>query len=89
MTDPQQLAQNFLNALSSNDVARYEAVLSEDVGMRLHRWDGREVYRPRKRVMCSASWTNGRARPIPRWKDSRSSSPAIGGAGISHSGDRE
>jgi GNAT superfamily N-acetyltransferase len=51
MTDPQQLARDFLNALSSNDVARYEAVLSEDVGMRLNRWDGREVYRPRKRVM--------------------------------------
>ena len=51
MTDPQQLAQDFLNALSSNDPARYEAVLSEEVGMRLNRWDGREIYRPRKRVM--------------------------------------
>ena len=51
MTDPQQLAQDFLNALSSTDPARYEAVLSEDVGMRLNRWDGREIYRPRQRVM--------------------------------------
>jgi hypothetical protein len=51
MTDSQQLTQDFLNALSSNDVARYEAVLSEDVGMRLNRWDGRETYRPRTRVM--------------------------------------
>jgi hypothetical protein len=51
MTDPQHLVQDFLNALSSNDVARYEAVLSEEVGMRLNRWDGREIYRPRKRVM--------------------------------------
>jgi hypothetical protein len=51
MTDPRQLAQDFLSALSSNDVVRYEAILGEEVGMRLNRWDGREIYRPRKRVM--------------------------------------
>jgi GNAT superfamily N-acetyltransferase len=51
MTNPQRLAQDFLNALSSTDPARYEAVLSEEVGLRLNRWDGREIYRPRKRVM--------------------------------------
>ncbi len=51
MSDAKQLAQDFMTALSSNDLARYEAVLSEDVGLRLNRWDGREVYRPRTRVM--------------------------------------
>lgn len=52
MTGPRQLAQDFLSALASNDTARYEAVLHEEVGMRLNRWDGREVYRPRTRVMA-------------------------------------
>ena len=47
MSDAKQLAQEFMAALTSNDLTRYEAVLSEDVGMRLNRWDGREVYRPR------------------------------------------
>ena len=50
MSDANQLAQDFMTALNSNDMARYEAVLSEDVGLRLNRWDGREVYRPRSRV---------------------------------------
>jgi hypothetical protein len=51
MADLQRLAQDFLGALSSTDTIRYEGVLSEEVGMRLNRWDGREIYRPRKRVM--------------------------------------
>jgi hypothetical protein len=51
MIDAAQLAQQFLDALSSNDAARYEAVLDEDAGLRLNRWDGREVSRPR-----SAAW---------------------------------
>jgi hypothetical protein len=52
MADLQQLAHEFLNALSSNDSHQYEAVLHEEAGMRLNRWDGREVYRPRTRVMA-------------------------------------
>ncbi len=63
MAERQQLAQQFLDALSSNDPARYEAVLHEDVGMRLHRWDGREIYRPRARVTARlmeewSSWSD-------------------------------
>jgi hypothetical protein len=50
MAEPQQLAQDFLSAIGSNDATRYEAVLSEEVGLRLHRWDGFEIYRPRARV---------------------------------------
>jgi hypothetical protein len=46
MPDAIQLAQDFLNAIASNDATCYEAVLHEDAGMRLHRWDGFEVYRP-------------------------------------------
>ncbi len=52
MADVKQLTQDFLAALASNDTARYEAVLHEEVGLRLNRWDGREVYRPRTRVMA-------------------------------------
>ncbi len=51
MSDVAQLVQKFLAALAANDPAQYEAVLGEEVGLRLNRWDGREVYRPRKRVM--------------------------------------
>ncbi len=52
MSDLNQLAQDFMDALSANDPARYEAVLHEEVGMRLNRWDGREIYRPRSHVMA-------------------------------------
>src|SRR5512137_2751875 len=51
MSDPQELAQRFLAALTANDAAQYEAVLSEDAGLRLGRWDGGELYRPRQRVV--------------------------------------
>ena len=51
MSDVTQLAQEFLTAVASNNPTQFEAVLCEDVGMRLNRWDGREIYRPRKRVM--------------------------------------
>jgi predicted N-acetyltransferase YhbS len=51
MPTPKELAQQFLEALSANDTAHYEAVLSEDAGLRLGRWDGGELYRPRWRVM--------------------------------------
>jgi ketosteroid isomerase-like protein len=51
MSDPKQLAQDFLVALPANDAARYEAILSEDVGMLIGRWDGGEIHRPRQRVV--------------------------------------
>ncbi|CAG0933035.1 hypothetical protein TFLX_02860 [Thermoflexales bacterium] len=61
MSNTKQLVQEFMTALGSNEAARYETVLSDEVGLRLHRWDGHEVYRPRKRVMARlldewASW---------------------------------
>ncbi len=51
MSDSRQLAQDFLAALTANDAARYEALLSEDVGMLIGRWDGSENHRPRQRVV--------------------------------------
>ena len=50
MTDPKQLAQDFMAAIAAADLPRYDAVLSEDAGLRIHRWDGRELYCPRQRV---------------------------------------
>jgi hypothetical protein len=35
----------------ANDAAQYETVLSEDAALRLGRWDGGELYRPRQRVV--------------------------------------
>ena len=69
MSDVKQLVQEFLAALASNNPTQYEAVLSEDVGLRLNRWDGREIYRPRKRVMQRfmdewSSWPDPVARII-------------------------
>ncbi|HTP10026.1 MAG TPA: hypothetical protein VMP08_17335, partial [Anaerolineae bacterium] len=52
MANAKQLAQDFLAALASSDTTCYEVVLHEEVGLRLNRWDGREVYRPRSRVMA-------------------------------------
>ncbi len=77
MSNVTQLVQDFLAALAGNNPAQYEAVLSEEVGMRLNRWDGREVYRPRKRVMQRfidewSSW------PDPHWKHSMCWRTAIG-----------
>ena len=51
MSDPKQLAQDFLAALAINDAAHYETILTEDVGMAIGRWDGSELHRPRHRVV--------------------------------------
>jgi len=51
MSDPKQLAKEFLIALASTDTALYESVLNEDASLLLGRWDGGEVYRPRQRVV--------------------------------------
>jgi ketosteroid isomerase-like protein/GNAT superfamily N-acetyltransferase len=51
MSDTKQIAQKFLDALASHDAGKYEDVLAEDVGLRVARWDGGEVYRPRARVI--------------------------------------
>ena len=77
MSDTAQLARDFLAALASNNPIQFEAVLSDDVGLRLHRWDGREIYRPRKRVMqrLSDEWTS--------WPD-----PSLEGFEIIVNGDR-
>ena len=60
MSDMNQIVQDFVAALSANDTTRYEAVLHEEVGLRFNRWDGREVYRPRSRVMARlmAEWSS-------------------------------
>ncbi len=52
MSDPKQLAQDFLAALTANDTAHYEAILNEDAGLLIGRWDGGESYRPRQRVIA-------------------------------------
>jgi predicted N-acetyltransferase YhbS len=52
MADAKRLAQELMAALSANALSQYEAVLHQEVGLRLHRWDGREVYRPRTRVLA-------------------------------------
>ena len=50
MTTAHDLAQQFLDALASNSTTALEAVLAEDAGLRLLRWDGLEAYRPRPKV---------------------------------------
>ncbi|MBI4790031.1 MAG: GNAT family N-acetyltransferase [Chloroflexi bacterium] len=51
MSEAKQLAQQFLAALAANDIVKFQAVLAEDAGMRIARWDGGEAYRPRARVI--------------------------------------
>ncbi|MBI5567016.1 MAG: nuclear transport factor 2 family protein [Chloroflexi bacterium] len=51
MSDLQQLGRDFMAAIAANDQAQFEALLAEDAGLRLNRWDGREIYRPRARVI--------------------------------------
>ena len=77
MSDVTQLVQDFLAAIASNNPTQFEAVLSEDVGLRLNRWDGREIYRPRKRVMqrFMDEWSS--------WPD-----PSLEGFDIVGTGDR-
>ena len=77
MSNVTQLTQEFLAAVASNNPTQFEAVLSEDVGMRLNRWDGREIYRPRKRVMqrFMEEWAS--------WPD-----PSLEGFDIVGTGDR-
>ena len=65
MTAGQGIAQQFLDALATNSAAALEAVLTEDAGLRLMRWDGVEAYRPRERVIehLQAEWSS--------WPDAR------------------
>ena len=46
-----QIANRFLNALTSNDARAYEYALTEDAGMRVWRWDGLVMLRPRRGVI--------------------------------------
>lgn len=59
MSDLQQLARDFMAALTANDPDRYATVLHADAGLRLYRWDGSEAYRPRRRVVqrLMADWS--------------------------------
>ncbi|MBP7686334.1 MAG: hypothetical protein KA765_00395 [Thermoflexales bacterium] len=54
-----QLGRNFMAAIAANETAQYDAVLHADAGLRLHRWDGGEMYRPRQRVVARlmAEWS--------------------------------
>jgi hypothetical protein len=59
MTPTHAIGQRFLDALVANTTGAFEAVLAEDAGLRLMRWDGMEVFRPRQRVMerLQAEWS--------------------------------
>jgi GNAT superfamily N-acetyltransferase len=65
MTPTHDLGRQFLDALAANTPAAFEAVLAGDAGLRLMRWDGAEVYRPRQRVVerLQAEWSS--------WPDAR------------------
>lgn len=51
MPDPNQLAQDFLNALASSNPPEFERILHPDVGIRVWSWDKVTVHRPRSRVV--------------------------------------
>ncbi len=51
MSDSRQLALDFLAALKANEVRSYDSILDEEAGMILGRWDGFEIYRPRRRIV--------------------------------------
>ena len=51
MPDLHQLGRDFMAAIATNDPDHYAAVLHDDAGLRLYRWDGSEMYRPRHRVV--------------------------------------
>jgi GNAT superfamily N-acetyltransferase len=65
MTAAHDIAQQFLDALASNSAPALEAVLAEDAGLRLMRWDGAEAYRPRPKVIdrLQSEWSG--------WPDAR------------------
>ena len=65
MSAAHDLARQFLDAVAANDTAAFEAVLAENAGLRLMRWDGAEAYRPRERVIGRfqsewAAWPDAR-----------------------------
>ena len=51
MSNPNQLAKDFLIALASTNSGLYKSVLNEDASLLIGRWDGGELYGPRKRVV--------------------------------------
>ena len=51
MSDSQQLAQDFITALSLNDAARYERILRGDAGIRVWGAQRTAIHRPRARVV--------------------------------------
>ena len=51
MSDLHRLGRDFMAALVANDPDQYTTVLHDDVGLRFYRWDGSEMYRPRRRVV--------------------------------------
>jgi hypothetical protein len=59
------LAERFMAALAANNAAAYEAVLSDDAGLRLYGAEQSEAHRPRRRVVerLRAEWS--------AWPDAR------------------
>ena len=51
MSDTKEIARKFLDALASDGAGKYQDILAEDAAIRIARWDGEEVYRPRDRVI--------------------------------------
>ncbi len=47
----EEIVEKFFEAIRIGERVRLEAVLAEDAGMRIGRWDGAEAYRPRHRVI--------------------------------------
>ncbi len=52
MSATREVAQQFLEAMTANTPAAYEAVLAEEAGLRRMDCDGLEAYRPRDRVIA-------------------------------------
>ncbi|MBI5651854.1 MAG: hypothetical protein HZC40_15670, partial [Chloroflexi bacterium] len=51
MSDPKNIAQQFLDAVIANDAARWETILTDDAGLRVATLRDGAVYRPRARVI--------------------------------------
>lgn len=45
------IGHEFMEALADNRAARYEALLTEDAGLRIWNWEGNEALRPRDKVI--------------------------------------
>jgi ketosteroid isomerase-like protein/ribosomal protein S18 acetylase RimI-like enzyme len=51
MSDPKQIAQDFLAALATNTADRYAEIFTADVGLMIGGWECSEIHRPQQRVV--------------------------------------